>query len=257
MGIQKKVNYKLLPLGLFICIFYAKSFTQNVGIGTTSPQGTLQINHSGNLEPGLILLDSVFMGAQQFRNLTYSDRMFGFKGYVFGNGAENMYLDFHTDSLTIATFRGNGSMGLGSLNPVSKLEIATNSDFTANKHQLLLEEQDNDFARMSFKNSNGLGFHIAGYKGLATNGNQDRLNFYSPAIAQDALSLSGDGDVSFHRALKPAGQAGLAGQVLTSNGTEAAPTWENNNPCMQNMVKFGPLFQQWFYIIYMGQFLQV
>lgn len=219
---------------------YHVVIAQGVGIGTTTPYGALQINQASNTAPGLILMDSFHLGDQQFRNIN-TPSMFGIRGFLGSYLSSEKYLDFYTDSLLIATFKGNGNFGINSPDPKSRLEVTSNSVFGTNHHQLMLVESDNDFARMSFKNENGMSFHIAGYKGTMANGSQDRLNFYSPAIAQDVMSLSGDGDVTFHRAFKPNNNAGQAGQILQSNGPNAAPSWVSANGCFQNLVKFvGP-----------------
>ena len=227
---------------LFFLFIIAMTSTkgQGVGIGTTTPYGALQINHASNTAPGLILMDSFHLGDHQFRNIN-TPSMFGIRGFLGSYVSSEKYLDFYTDSMLMATFNGNGNFGINSPDPKSRLEVTSNSDFGTNHHQLMLVENDNDFARLSFKNENGMGFHIAGYKGTMANGSQDRLNFYSPAIAQDVMSLSGDGDVAFHRALKPNSNAGQAGQILQSNGPNAAPTWVTANGCFQNLAQFiGP-----------------
>lgn len=70
--------------------------------------------------------------------------------------------------------------------------LQSNSDLTS--VQLALEETDNDYARISFKNINGEGWHQAAY--LGTTAANSLLNFYYVPNAVDVLSLKGNGNAT-------------------------------------------------------------
>jgi hypothetical protein len=147
---------------LILAILNGKEgYSQNVGIGTTSPTGKLQVNHrSGLSTPGLLMMDSTSSrsGHLRFRNINSIKYMelWGYSGNSFSSAEQ--YLDLESDSTIVATFRGNGSVGINNLTPVERLDV---------------------------------------------NGN---------------INLTG--------VLKVNGNAGTAGQVLTSNGT-GDPQWKN------------------------------
>jgi Chaperone of endosialidase len=109
----------------FLCGFFlfvtANAFSQNVGIGTTSPTAKLQVNHNSVTRPGILLLDSAIesMGSLQFKNIALPTKYTGFSTAV----GTDTYLDVVSDLNIIATFRGNGNVGIGDINPKAKLAI--------------------------------------------------------------------------------------------------------------------------------------
>jgi hypothetical protein len=116
-GMKKIV---VLLLGTFPVI----SFSQNVGIGTSTPAARLQINHRSSSAPGLALIDSAtnFGGTLEFRNNNNTRRMLmqGFAASNFNNG---QYLDIRSDSVYAATFKGNGYVGIRNTDPSYPLDI--------------------------------------------------------------------------------------------------------------------------------------
>jgi hypothetical protein len=163
-----KKQFYLLGLLLFPFFIHA----QNVGIGTNAPAARLQINHRSSTTVGLQLLDSFASRAGSIRFSTINNpvgmNISSFYESPFNRGH---YLDINSDTAFIATFRGNGNVGLGVESPLYRLDI--NGDI----------------------NTNGL---------LRINGN-----------------------------------AGTAGQVLTSNGG-VDPTWQNSS--FTNSVRFAAIY---------------
>jgi hypothetical protein len=219
-------------------------YGQNVGIGTTTPEGKLEIKHSSETQASLTITDTstYFKGWIQFRKPN-SSNTFDILGFGEGDAAsEAQSLSFRTDSLVdIMTIRGNGNIGINKPDPESKLEIVHHSTIQ-NKHISLVESED-DYSRIGFKNANGESFQLAAYKGGDLSGSQDSFNIYSTANSSNVLSVNGQGDMSFQRALKPNNQAGTAGQVLQSNGATSSPSWVTlgNSGCMQNLARYvGP-----------------
>jgi hypothetical protein len=109
---------------LLLMFTVSLGISQNVGIGTSNPQGRLQINHSSGTAMGLMLLDSAFnsSGSVEFRNVNNTRRivMQGFAGSNFNNG---QYLDIKSDSQVIATFQGNGRLGVNNISPAYPLDV--------------------------------------------------------------------------------------------------------------------------------------
>ncbi len=113
---------KQLYLLLFISPFFCKS--QNVGIGTTTPTGKLEIHHRSSTVPGLKLVDSTtnFGGVIEFRNMSFTKGMkvSGFSASNFNNG---QYLDIRSDSINVMTVKGNGFVGIRDSEPSYPLDV--------------------------------------------------------------------------------------------------------------------------------------
>ena len=109
------------------------SHSQNVGIGTSSPTGKLQVNHRSNVPtPGLLMLDSTGSrsGNIRFRNINATKyiEIWGFSGNNFSSA--DQYLDIESDSAVIATFRGNGRVGINNIAPAERLDVNGNINLT-------------------------------------------------------------------------------------------------------------------------------
>ena len=127
-----------------------------------------------------------------------------------------------SNSIVLGSVNGvNGAIsdvnvGIGTNAPNHSLEIHTNSVF-GGKSQLLLYENDNDFARMKFQNSTNSNFwDIAGAPNATPA--SARLNFYYNGFG-DVLSLSGNGNVGIGtgapaQKLDIAGNVNLTGKVV-------------------------------------------
>jgi hypothetical protein len=109
------------------------SQAQNVGIGTNLPNGKLHINgYSTGAVPSLLITDSTLgnSGKIIFKNNVRPTRFFSFSGYTFADDAAESYFDVNSDAATIATFRGNGNVGIGINTPANKLDVAGDVNFT-------------------------------------------------------------------------------------------------------------------------------
>lgn len=113
---------------LFFIIFalftVLNGLSQNVGIGTTSPASRLQINHFSSTTTGLSLVDSTSFGSSsiEFRNVNNTRRIL-MQGYTSSNFNNGQYLDIKSDSSFIATFKGNGRLGINNLDPAFPLDV--------------------------------------------------------------------------------------------------------------------------------------
>jgi hypothetical protein len=95
----------------------------------------------------------------------------------------------------------DGNIGIGTNNPNGNLEVSHNSSLS-NPH-ILLNENANDYARLSFKNSNSeVKWLIAGYIGSNEDGSNDRLNFYNDR-GGDLMTITGDGEVGIGVGISP------------------------------------------------------
>lgn len=98
-----------------------------IGIATPSPDGKLQINHRATFtNPSLMLYDSstsIGGGVIQFRNMAGLNK-FNLLGSIGSatNGSDS-YLDFHRNSFSLMTLRGDGNLGINNTNPEVRLDI--------------------------------------------------------------------------------------------------------------------------------------
>ena len=116
-GMKKIVLLLLISFPIIIS-------AQNVGIGTISPTGKLQINHRSSLAPTIKLVDSAtnIGGIIEFQNVNFirGMKISGFSSTNFNNG---QYLDFRSDSLTVMTIKGNGFVGIRDIEPSYPLDV--------------------------------------------------------------------------------------------------------------------------------------
>lgn len=96
-------------------------------------------------------------------------------------------------------FQQDGRVGIGNTtNPGAQLDVLFNS--TVSTPHILLSEEGNDYARISFQNSSGNKFwSIAGLNNTTTA--NERLNFYHSSTG-DIISITGDGMVGI-RTINP------------------------------------------------------
>jgi hypothetical protein len=193
--------------------------SQYVGIGTPNPLGRLQINHNSTNEPGLLLVDSSTScgGMITFKNLDHSRKM-SLRGINFDNWHANQFIDINSDSVFVATFRGNGFVGIGKSDPTARLHV-------------------NGMVKLDGSNSMEFGAGIAGKEinagkigynsfgsgaleivGAGTNATNRAVYFF----AEGGTTFTGPVNVQGN--IRVNGNSGTAGQVLTSNGV-SDPEW--------------------------------
>jgi len=158
-------------------------------------------------------ISNVFVGAESGSNTTTgSENTFigDLAGYGNTTGNSNTIIgagaDLLSGSFTNATAIGTGALagasnsfilgnnvnvGAGTSVPEARMHIKTNSSVSYS--QVLIDEDESDFARLSFRNAGSANvWSIAGYN--TSTSNLGRLNFYNSAIG-DVMSLTGDGNV--------------------------------------------------------------
>jgi hypothetical protein len=114
---------------LLVLLSGINAFSQNVGIGTTTPSARLEINHNSTFEPTIRAIDSAnnFAGWIQMTKLGSPRNM-----NIFGYSSTNAYsasqrMDFGSDSAnTIMTIKGNGNVGINRIAPTERLDVNGN-----------------------------------------------------------------------------------------------------------------------------------
>ena len=127
--LKSTLKQKLIIIALS-CFFSATPiflFAQNVGVGNPTPTSRVDINNNSTIRPHLTLLDSFAngLGRLRFRNLSNSKSIEAV-GFSFSNFSRDSYLDIQSDSVFIATFQGNGNMGVGVQSPTDRLHLNGN-----------------------------------------------------------------------------------------------------------------------------------
>ena len=108
------------------------------------------------------------------------------------------------------------NVGVGTDDPSGKVEIYSNG--TVSTPQLLLYENDNDYARIKFENNNSNYWSINAYN--ASDPRNDRVNFWN-GINGDLLTLAGDGRLGLNVGISPkvSFHVGSGHRVLFGNDT--------------------------------------
>ena len=102
------------------------TYAQNVGVGTGTPTGRLQVNAlSTTNKPSISVVDSSGNsgGIIKMRSLN-NVRGMSLSEYSAGEYNSNQYLDIKSDTAYVATFRGNGRVGINNTEPAFALDVA-------------------------------------------------------------------------------------------------------------------------------------
>jgi hypothetical protein len=173
---MKLTHFFSILILLCICL---TATSQNVGIGTTTPVYKLQ----------------VFQDAD-----TWQLSVGGATGVLKINGqaGSNTVLQSWHPNLNFARNlvlqRDGGNVGIATTSPVARLHVAGNQVITFTSTlvspTLTLEQTNNDFSRLLFKNVNGNSFTLAAVKN--PNGSSDYFNIYSEANGIDYFQVTTD-----------------------------------------------------------------
>lgn len=105
----------------------------------------------------------------------------------------------------------NVNVGIGVNSPIARLHIKSNSSVTTN-NQLVLQEDENDYARLTFFNAPTTNFWtMAGYANSTSS--VARINFYY-SLTGDMLSLLGNGNATLAGTLTQNSDARLKTNIL-------------------------------------------
>jgi hypothetical protein len=177
----------------------------NVGIGITNSNAPLQLsNGTGNRK---IVLYDAYNNDHQFYGFGINSGTLRYQ--TAGSDADHVFFSGSTSTTSqeLMRIKGNGNVGIGITDPAYKLDVGARMriratpGFTAG---LWLNNDANNAspAFIGMFSDNQVGFYGSGGAGWGL------------------LMNTQTGAVSF------GGNAGQPGQVLTSNGTGAAPTWQ-------------------------------
>lgn len=170
-----------------------------VGVGTNTPARKLHVvDATANNYRILAEASNSFIGTNTTTN-TFSGYRIQNAGvergqWFFNPGGNNIVLNSSGFSLNpaITISNANEFVGINTHTPTGRLEVAENS--VIGTPQVMLRENDNDFARLSFMNNTGANYWtIAGYNN-ATN-SSERMNFYN-STSGNLMSIAGSGPVS-------------------------------------------------------------
>jgi hypothetical protein len=119
---------KKIILFFVLPFFSLTAISQNIGIGTTTPSGKLDIRHTSSIsDPTLILYDnSPFNYARlQLQNAS-GNKYWHVAGYIDDVTNANSRLNFfHSVTGDVMSLTGDGKMGIGTINPSEKLSVLT------------------------------------------------------------------------------------------------------------------------------------
>jgi hypothetical protein len=172
----------------------------NVGIGTYAPAGLLNIYGNSNTGlPQLLLSESEGDFARlSFKNTAATTKNWSIAGGLHpidANSRLNFWYWNGTAGADLMSITGNGNIGIGTSTPEASLQILGNSNM--NSPQLLLSESEDDYARLTFKNTTTNTKHWA-IAGRPDPGDANsRLNFWywNGTTGANLVSITGDGKV--------------------------------------------------------------
>jgi hypothetical protein len=187
----------------------------NLGIGINSNNYRLNVRGGGTVGDS-----SVYA---QFTTLDTGTA--NSDGFVIGVGTgsspnaniiqqENAAIVFFTNATERARFSADGALGLGTSNPNAKLEVSLPS--VTSGTVALFSSPSYESVRIFAGLSNGIGTVSTSPFGFSTN---STVRFQVGGSGQFGIGASPD--------------YGLSGQVLTSGGASAAPTWANAGKVLQ------------------------
>jgi len=242
-GVRKRSG-SIIMLDQDLSTFMANG---NVGFGTSSPSAKLQVNHRSSKNiPTLAILDSAGGAGSsiQFRRQGL-DSAFSITGVPDGNESRRgLILGWRDDSLL--WLKPNGALGLGTNMPMARMQVNHRSN-PGNPSLLLLDSAGGIGNMLSLRKEGvNRGFNIgaaiseAGANSLSFlrfdasgtnafmhyNANTNRLgiNTINP---QNTLDVNGS--LRINGALETGAGTGQAGEVLTSQGPNLPPIWQNLN----------------------------
>jgi len=212
------------------------SFSQNVGIGLTTPAAKLQINSTSTaLRPLLLLSDSIFgiSNTIEFGKQGISNR-WSLSSFPQGTGNTSFLRFGFSGGVTPFTLIGDGRVGINNINPATSLDVNSNASQTSifnggSQMYISLAEQGNFRGYIGSYSGNPedvdfgtYGTNETGKVHLTAGGNVPRLTVtpngnIGLGTQNPAEKLDVNGSINVSQTIKANGVAGQPGQVLSLN----------------------------------------
>ncbi|MCT2560408.1 beta strand repeat-containing protein [Chryseobacterium herbae] len=236
-GSSTNVDLNLNAKGTGNIIMQTNGTTGNVGIGTTTPHAPLQFaNTEGNRK---MVLYETANNDHQYYGLGINSSVLRYQ--LDGTSASHAFYagTSTTTSNELMRITGTGRVGIGTTTPGEALSVVDGSS-------------SNDYSIATFTHSNltqGVGIGWTGIQSRGTDANIN-LNLNAKGAGNILMQTTGNigaGTTTPQRKLHvagglqvtnelnvggtatTAGSAGTTGQILTSNGAGAAPSWQTLN----------------------------
>jgi len=197
------------------------TFTGTVGIGTGSPEAPLEIQKGSNGEYLRIGGDDVPQSSDS-RGLRFtSSSVSSYVGAAHDINAPSSQgvISFSTNSTEAMRIDNSGNVGVGNTNPTIKLDVQDTSGVIGRIQSTSGDAQFN----IAVPNANDgiLAFGDASsYRASIKANTSDAITFQTGSSLTERFRFGSSGELGIGGATY-----GTAGQVLTSGGSGAAPTW--------------------------------
>ena len=224
---MKKISTIILLMSAF------SVHAQNVGIGTISPTENLEIKNS--LRSALKINSAYFNDTAQLILSNRDGAGIGTEYLLTAKREQGLFFSTRSDlsilsSDSLLVIRTNGNVGINVLNPSSKLEVNGAVKLRGNNALELgagIAGKETNAGKIGYNSFSANSLDIVGAGSNSTNRKvyffaEGGTYFNGPVNAGNQILLNGN--------------AGIAGQILTSNGTNL-PSWET--AAFSNDTRFG------------------
>jgi hypothetical protein len=192
----------------------------NLGIGTTIPASLLHIKSQGNATTPIFVENSATLNP--LFTLTQNASGHGYISVYDNAGGEGAKITGNVNNNSWIL----GDVGIGTNAPTYKLDVQESS--TARVLNVSSTAVAGSPQTMNIERTNAPSAANDMLQITVPAGSPDNFQFVEfDRGGVNSFVVDGNGAVTFANALKPAGNAGTSGQVLTSTGPTTAPTWSN------------------------------